>query len=99
MKLGKFNEALNVAREFGMDGTDVAILFAIAEKRRDQGVATIMQFSSGTDFAAFATIHERVKRMVKAGILRKDVKEDNQRFKILNDGPTLDKFLDKLNSV
>lgn len=99
MKLGKFNEALNVAREFGMDGTDVAILFAIAEKRRDQGVATIMQFSSGTDFAAFATIHERVKRMVKAGILRKDVKEDNQRFKILNDGPALDKFLDKLNSV
>lgn len=99
MKLGKFNEALSVAREFDLDGTDVAILFAIAEKRRDNGVATIMQFSSGTDFASFATVHERVKRMVKTGILRKDVKEDNQRFKILNDGPKLDRFLDKLNSV
>lgn len=37
MKLERLNEALRVVDEFGMDGTDVSILFAIAEKRRDEG--------------------------------------------------------------
>lgn len=99
MKLEKLNEALRVADEFGMDGTDVSILFAIAEKRRDEGAATIMQFSSGTQFASFGTIHERVKRMVKKGVLKKQVREDNQRYKVLTDGPVLGKFLDRLNEV
>lgn len=99
MKLERLNEALKVADEFGLDGVDITILFAIAEKRRDAGAATIMQFSSGTQFAAFATIHERVKRMVAKGILKKEVKEDNQRFKVLTDGPVLGKFLDRLNEV
>ena len=99
MKLERFNEALRVAQEFGLDGTDVAILFAIAEKRRDEGVATIMQFSSGTKFASFGTIHARVKRMVKSGVLKKEIKETNQRVKVLQDGPALGKFLDRLNEV
>lgn len=99
MKLERFNEALRVAQEFGLDGTDVAILFAIAEKRRDGGEATIMQFSSGTKFASFGTIHARVKRMVKKGVLKKEVKEKNQRVKVLQDGPSLGKFLDRLNEV
>lgn len=99
MKLEKFNEALSVAQEFGLDGTDVAILYAIAEKRRDEGAATIMQFSSGADFACFGTIHARVKRMVKNGILKKQIKEGNERVKVLQDGPSLGKFLDRLNEV
>jgi DNA-binding Lrp family transcriptional regulator len=99
MKLERLNEALCVAQEFGLDGTDVTILFAIAEKRRDEGAATIMQFSSGTKFASFGTIHARVKRMVQKGILKKQVKEGNERVKVLQDGPALGKFLDRLNEV
>jgi len=99
MKLERLNEALRVAQDFDMDGTDVAILFAIAEKRRDDGVATIMQFSSGTKFASFGTIHARVKRMVQKGILKKQVKEGNERVKVLQDGPALGRFLDRLNEV
>ena len=34
MKLEKLNDALAVAHEFGLDGVDIAILGAIAEKRR-----------------------------------------------------------------
>ncbi len=99
MKLERLNEALSVAHEFGLDGTDVTILFAIAQKRRDEGAATIMQFSSGSKFASFGTIHERVKRMVQKGFLKKQVKEGNERVKVLQDGPALGKFLDRLNEV
>ena len=99
MKLEKLNEALTVANEFGLDGTDVTILFDIAQRRKDDGVATIMQFSSGTKFASFGTIHARIKRMVQKGFLKKQVKEGNERVKVLQDGPALGKFLDRLNEV
>lgn len=99
MKLEKFNDALAVAHEFGLDGVDVAILGAIAAKRRSEGAATIMQFSSGIPVASFATIHARVKRMVKSGVLCKRVDKDNERFKVLEDGPALSRFIDKLNDV
>jgi hypothetical protein len=99
MKLERFNRALEVAEEFGLDGTDIAILFAITQKRRNESVATIMQFSAGMPFASFATIHERVKRMVRKGVLSKEVKEENQRVKVLQDGPALSRFLDRLDEV
>lgn len=99
MKLEKLNRALEVAHEFKMDGTDICILFAIAAMRRDNGVATIMRFSRGTWFASFGTIHARIKRMVKNGILSKEVSYNNLRVKVLQDGPELGKFLDRLNEV
>jgi hypothetical protein len=99
MKLEKFNDALAVAHEFGLDGVDVAILGAIAEKRRIEGAATIMRFADGMPVASFATIHARVKRMVKSGILSKRVDRSNERFKVLENGPVFDRFIDKLNNV
>lgn len=99
MKLEKLNEALTVANEFGLDGTDVTILFDIAQRRKDDGVATIMQFSSGTKFASFGTIHARIKRMVQKGFLKKQIKQGDERVKVLQDGPALGKFLDRLNEV
>lgn len=99
MKLEKLNEALTVANEFGLDGTDVTILFDIAQRRKDDGAATIMQFSSGTKFASFGTIHARIKRMVQKGFLKKQIKHGDERVKVLQDGPALGKFLDRLNEV
>lgn len=99
MKLEKLNEALTVANEFGLDGTDVTILFDIAQRRKDDGVATIMQFSSGTKFASFGTIHARIKRMVQKGFLKKQIKQGDERVKVLQDGPALGKLLDRLNEV
>ena len=99
MKLEKLNEALTVANEFGLDGTDVTILFDIAQRRKDDGVTTIMQFSSGTKFASFGTIHARIKRMVQKGFLKKQIKQGDERVKVLQDGPALGKFLDRLNEV
>lgn len=99
MKLEKLNEALTVANEFGLDGTDITILFDIAQRRKDDGVATIMQFSSGTKFASFGTIHARIKRMVQKGFLKKQIKQGDERVKVLQDGPALGKFLDRLNEV
>jgi hypothetical protein len=99
VKLEKLNEALTVANEFGLDGTDVTILFDIAQRRKDDGVATIMQFSSGTKFASFGTIHARIKRMVQKGFLKKQIKQGDERVKVLQDGPALGKFLDRLNEV
>jgi hypothetical protein len=99
VKLEKLNEALAVANEFGLDGTDITILFDIAQRRKDDGVATIMQFSSGTKFASFGTIHARIKRMVQKGFLKKQIKQGDERVKVLQDGPALGKFLDRLNEV
>jgi DNA-binding Lrp family transcriptional regulator len=99
MKLEKLNDALAVAHEFGLDGVDIAILGAIAEKRRGEGGATIMQFSSGISVASFATIHARVKRMVDKGILCKRVNKSNERYKVLEDGPAFGKFINKLSDV
>jgi hypothetical protein len=99
VKLEKLNEALTVANEFGLDGTDVTILFDIAQRRKDDGVATIMQFASGTKFASFGTIHARIKRMVQKGFLKKQIKQGDERVKVLQDGPALGKFLDRLNEV
>ena len=99
MKLEKLGEALAVANEYEMDGIDVAILAAVAEKRRTEGEATIMQFSSGLPFASFGTIHARVRRMVDKGILTKQIREDNQRYKVLGDGPVMAKFLNKLSDI
>lgn len=99
MKLEKLSEALAIATEHGLDGVDLAILGAIHDKRRSDGAATIMQFSNGLPFASFGTIHARVKRMVKKGFIRKHIEETNQRCKILEDGPKLEQFLDKLSDV
>jgi DNA-binding Lrp family transcriptional regulator len=99
MKLEKLNDALAVAHEFKLDGVDIAILAAIAEKRRSEGAATIMQFSSGIPVASFATIHARVKRMVQSGVLSKRVDVDNERFKVLEDGPAFSRFVSKLSDV
>ena len=99
MKLEKLSDALAVANEFGLDGVDIAILAAITEKRRSEGAATIMQFSSGLPVASFATIHARVKRMVKSGVLHKRVNKDNERFKVLEDGPMLGKFVNELSNI
>jgi DNA-binding HxlR family transcriptional regulator len=99
MKFEKLADALAVAHEFGLDGVDVAILGAIADKRRSEGSATIMQFSAGIPVASFATIHARVKRMVEKGILAKRVHKSNERYKILDDGPALSRFINKLSDV
>jgi hypothetical protein len=37
--------------------------------------------------------------MVQKGFLKKQVKEGNERVKVLQDGPALGKFLDRLNEV
>jgi DNA-binding MarR family transcriptional regulator len=58
-----------------------------------------MQFSSGTKFASFGTIHARIKRMVQKGFLKKQIKQGDERVKVLQDGPALGKFLDRLNEV
>jgi hypothetical protein len=37
--------------------------------------------------------------MVKSGILSKRVDRSNERFKVLENGPVFDRFIDKLNNV
>jgi hypothetical protein len=97
--LQKFDKALKVAAEYGMDGVDMHILSDITSQQIVSGEATIMQFSDGRPYASFGTIHARIKRMVKSGILTKRVKEDNQRYKLLESGPKYEEFVEKLYRV
>lgn len=99
MKLDKLRKALQIGEDYGLDGVDMCILADIAEQRASEGAATIMQFSSGRPYASFGTIHARVKRMVKKGFLVKKIKDDNQKYKLLEDGPTLGKLISKLSDV
>ena len=96
MELGKVGRVLKVANEFGLDGIDLAILADIQEMRVKNGAATIMQFSAGRPYASFGTIHARVKRMVKNGFLKKEIKENNQRTKVLEDGENMLEFVESL---
>jgi DNA-binding HxlR family transcriptional regulator len=97
--LQKFDKALKVAAEYGMDGVDLHILAEVVALQSSGEEATIMQFSDGRPYASFGTIHARIKRMVKNGILTKRVKEDNQRYKLLEDGPKLLELAEKLYKV
>lgn len=99
MKLEKLGRALGLAHEFGLDSIDLAILAEIQVMRAKNGAATIMQFSAGRPYASFGTIHARVKRMVKGKILRKQIKENNQRTKVLEDGESLVEFTENLSEV
>lgn len=96
MKLDKLGKALAIANEFGLDGIDLSILADIQKMRAENGAATIMQFSAGKPYASFGTIHARVKRMVKSGVLKKRVKDGNERTKIIEDGDKMIKFTESL---
>jgi DNA-binding MarR family transcriptional regulator len=98
MKLGTLGKALELAHDFGLDGTDLLILRDIADKQAQGEEATIMSFASAK-FASFGTVHARIKRMVRSGFLVKRIKEDNQRIKVLDRGPTLQKLIDKLTDI
>jgi hypothetical protein len=37
--------------------------------------------------------------MVDKGVLTKQIREDNQRYKVLGDGPVMAKFLNKLSDI
>lgn len=96
--LVEVTEALNKASEFGLDGTDLLILRTIADVSKEKGEATIMSLASAK-FASFGTIHARVKRMIKQGFLDKQIKESNQRLKVLNAGPKFDELVQAFNSI
>jgi DNA-binding HxlR family transcriptional regulator len=99
MKIDKLQKALAVCADYGLDSVDLSILAEIAVKHLGKEDATIMQFSSGRPYASFGTIHARVKRMVKKGFLVKKIKEDNQKYKLLEDGPKMQELMEKLNKV
>lgn len=99
MKLERLGRALEVANEFGLDSIDLSILADIQKMRAKAGAATIMQFSAGRPYASFGTIHARVKRMVKNGVLNKRVKDGNERTKIIEDGEKVVEFVESLYKV
>lgn len=105
MRLGNLNKAIQLARGYDMDSIDISILCEIAKMRNHKGVATIMQFMEREaelgpkSFASFKTIHTRVGRMVESGILTREVDPKNKRVKVLQDGPMLGTFLDRLHEL
>ena len=99
MNIGTLKTVYEIASRYEIDGMDLAILADIADMRERKGAATIMLFEDGTVYASFATIHERVKRMVAKGILRKAPLPEDRRTKVLENGPHGEEFFAEINSV
>ena len=61
------------------------------------GKPLVIAFSSGVGYASFGTVHARVRRMVENGVLKRSVCNKNQRYRPIEEGPKLKKFLAELS--
>jgi hypothetical protein len=99
MQLEKVTSALRLAHKAGLDGVDLLVLAEILAKQAQGGEVTIMKISLGKGVASFGTIHARVQRLIRKGYLTKRVSTINQRYKPIEQGPKLVKFLSLLEDL
>lgn len=83
MKLDKLAQALNgLQSKFKVDSTDVLILSAVIEMKK-QGDVMTMQFIKSFKGASQATTHARMKKLLRCGLLARVGDEQNLRVKKL----------------
>ena len=83
MKLEKLATALyGLKSKFKVDSTDVLILNAVIEMRK-QGDVLTMQFIKNFKGASQATTHARMKKLLRNGLLARVGDDENLRVKKL----------------
>jgi len=73
MKLENFREALAVIRQHELDASDLEILAAIDAQGAAGEAPTIMKLPALLPHMSFGTLHARIKRMMRMGLLTKTV--------------------------
>ena len=100
MKLENIAVALHRLKDgFDIDGTDAMLLNDISIIRRAKGEGTIMEVITTSKLASPATLHGRIKRLVKKGLLIKVVDDTNLRYKRLEEGPRFEDMIKVLSEV
>jgi DNA-binding MarR family transcriptional regulator len=84
MKLDKLALALYSLRsKFKVDSTDILIINAVLEMRKQQGDVLTMQFLKNFKGASQATTHARMKKLLQNGLLARVGDDENLRIKKL----------------
>lgn len=100
MKLENLSSALHALKaDFDLDATDVMLLNDIFTMRRVQGEGTIMGVITASKIASPATLHGRIKKLVKKGLLVKTIDDTNLRYRRLEEGPRFEALTTMLSEV
>jgi DNA-binding MarR family transcriptional regulator len=82
MQLDRLALALyGLKQKFGVDSTDVMILHAVYDLRKEQGEVPTMLLLSQFDDISPATVHVRLKKLLESGMLARVGDPTNLRVK------------------
>jgi DNA-binding MarR family transcriptional regulator len=93
MKLDKVIDGVMVARDYGLDSTDLILLGGAINNQKP----TVLETITDKTYASKRTLHSRMQKLIGMGLLDRVADHNDKRVKILVKGPLFEEFAAKFD--